>query len=69
MNYLWTKFTIILPLEKIRKKRRKRYKMRTTVVCTLNHNKAIKVKGPLGPNVNETIYVVCTYILISSIWN
>ena len=43
--------------------------MRTTVVCTLNHNKAIKVKGPLGPNVNETIYVVCTYILISSIWN
>ena len=56
MNYLWTKFTIILPLEKIRKKRRKRYKMRTKVlVCTLNHNKAIKVKGPLGPNVNEHI--------------
>ena len=66
MNYLWTKFTIILPLEKLRKSEENDTKC-VHIVCTLNHNKAIKVKGPLGPNVNETIYVVCTYILISNI--
>ena len=50
MNYLLTKFTIISS-EKLRKQLRNC----TKYIGTSNHNKAIKVKGPLGPNVNEHI--------------
>ena len=43
MNYLLTKFTIISS-EKLRKQLRNC----TKYIGTSNHNKAIKVKGPLG---------------------